>query len=159
MILLRTSGTLRCFPHSVYINTSFLRASTWTLIWDVVTSQHPLHCYSLGPRKSIYVPAFYQMSPPLWDRFVTRVESLSYIAWEVTTWLDGQAEDLDIREGGKPCAPNITTSVSSINPIVVVPSTHLSLNPLCALCDEGCKFTLKFYTTHVNKKLFRNNLL
>ena len=38
--------------------------------------------------------------------------------------------DLDIKERGKPCAPNITTSESGINPIVVVLSTPLSINPL-----------------------------
>ena len=65
MILLRTSGTPMWFTHSVYIITSFLCKSTWTLIWDLVTSQRPSHCYSLGPWESIYVPDSYQMLPPL----------------------------------------------------------------------------------------------
>ena len=47
MILLRTSGTPRCFSHSVYVITSFLNTSTWTLIWDVVTSHRPSHFYLL----------------------------------------------------------------------------------------------------------------
>ena len=96
MILLRTSVTLRCFPHYVYDITSFQRTSTWTLIWDVVTSQRPSHRYFLGPRESIYVPDSYWMLPSLWDGFVPRAESLADPSWEVTNWLAGQAVDLDI---------------------------------------------------------------
>ena len=70
------------------------------------------------------------MLPPLWDGFLPSVESLADTAWEVTTSLAGQTMDLDIREGGKPCAPDITTSESGINPIVGVSSTLLSINPL-----------------------------
>ena len=130
MILLRTAGTPRCFPHSIYVITSFLRTPNWTLIWNVVTSQRPSHCYSLSTCESIYVTDLYWMLPPLWDVFVPRFKSLAYPAWEVTTWLAGQSVDLDIRERGKPCAPNITTSESGINPIVVVLSTPLSINTL-----------------------------
>ena len=131
MILLRTSGTLRCFPHYVYVITSFLHTSTWTIIWDVVTSHCPSHRYSLSPHEYIYVPDSYRMLPPPWDVFLPRVESLAEPAWEVTTELSGQSVDLDIREKGKPCAPNITSSESGINPVVVVPSTPLSINLLC----------------------------
>ena len=95
-----------------------------------MTSQRPSHRYSLGPRKSIYVPESYRVLPPLWDGFVSRVESLEEPAWEVTNLLTVKALDLYIIEIGKPCAPNITTSESGINPIVVVPSTPLSINPL-----------------------------
>ena len=130
MILLRNSGTPRFFPHSLYVITSFLRTSNWTLIWDVVTSQRPSHRYSLVPHESIYVPDSYQMLPPLWYGFVPIIESLEEPDWEVTTLLDGQTVDLDIRERGKPRAPIITTSESDINPIIVVPSTPLSINPL-----------------------------
>ena len=130
MIFLRTSGTTRWFPHSVYVITSFLRTSTWTLIWDLVTSQRPSHCYSLGPWESIYVPDSYQIVPLLWDGFLPRVKSLAEPAWEVTTQLSGQAVGLDIRERRKPCATNITKSESDINPIVLVPSTPLSINLL-----------------------------
>ena len=70
------------------------------------------------------------MLPPLWDGFVPKVGSLADPAWEVTTGPAGQAVDLDIKERGKPCYPNITTSESGINPIFVVPSTPLSINPL-----------------------------
>ena len=48
MIILCTSRTTRCFSHYIYAITSFLRTSNWTLIWDVVTSQRPSHCYSLA---------------------------------------------------------------------------------------------------------------
>ena len=54
MILLSISGTLRCFPRSIYVITSFLRTSTWTLIWDVVTSQLPSHHYLLDPTAFFY---------------------------------------------------------------------------------------------------------
>ena len=130
MIILRTSGTPRWFSHCVYVITSFLHMSTWTLIWDVVTSYLPSHCYLLGPLKSIYVPDSYQMLPPLWDGFVPGVESLEDPALEVTTWMAGQAVDLDTIEIGKLCTPNITTPESDINPIVVVPSTPWSINQL-----------------------------
>ena len=119
-----------CFSHSIYVITSFLPTSTSTLIWDVVTSHLPSHPYSLGAQESIFVPDPYQMLPLLWDAFVPIFESLAEPSWEVTNWLAVQAVDLDIRERGKLCAPKITTSESGINPIVIVPSTPLSINPL-----------------------------
>ena len=96
----------------------------------MVTSQRPKHRYLLDPCDSIYVPDLYRMLPPLWDGFLPRVESLKETALEVTTLLVVQAVELDIIERGKPCAPNINTSESGINPIVVVQSTHLSINPI-----------------------------
>ena len=85
-----------------------------------MTSQRPSHRYLLGSRKSIYVPETYQMLPPQWDGFVPIVESLAEPAWEGTTLLDDQSVKLDIIERAE----------SGINLIVVVLSTHLSINLL-----------------------------
>ena len=130
MILLRNSGTPR---YTSSFRISHLLIPTYinmNLIWDMVTSHLPSHQYSLGPCKSIYVPDSYWILPPLWDGLVSRVGSLAEPAWEVTTWLTGQEVNLDIKEREKPGAPNITTSESAIDPIVVFSSTPLSTNPL-----------------------------
>ena len=130
MILLRNSGTLRCissFCIRHFIIPTYVNMNTHLIRGDITATFTSL--FARYPRVYLFTRLVSDVTTPVvWiciQSWITGRDSLGgnfLTGWSISTpWY---------KREGKLCAPNITTSESGINPIVVVPSTPFSINPL-----------------------------